>query len=47
MTLGLGRGIPVASNPIGAPMGWFAILTIVLFGVAMAAINRYEFGRFD
>jgi len=28
-------------------MGWFAILAIVLFVVAIGVINRIEFGRFD
>jgi hypothetical protein len=31
----------------GARMGWEAIGLIVLFVVAIAAINRIEFGRFD
>jgi hypothetical protein len=32
---------------IGGPMGWFAILAIVLFAVAIGVMNRIEFGRFD
>jgi len=28
-------------------MGWQAIGLIVLFVIVMAAINRFEFGRFD
>jgi hypothetical protein len=31
----------------GVPMGWQAIGLIVLFLVAILALNRYEFGRFD
>jgi hypothetical protein len=27
--------------------GWYAIGLIVLFVVAIAAINKFEFGRFD
>jgi hypothetical protein len=34
-------------EPKGARMGWYAIGLIVLFIVAIAAINRIEFGRFD
>jgi len=28
-------------------MGWQAIGLIVLFLIAILALNRYEFGRFD
>jgi hypothetical protein len=43
-----GRGIaPFARLRIGGPMGWFAILAIVIFVVGLAVINRIEFGRFD
>jgi hypothetical protein len=34
-------------QPQGALMGWEAIGLIVLFILAIAAINRIEFGRFD
>jgi hypothetical protein len=33
--------------PPEAPMGWFAILAIFVFVVAIVVINRIEFGRFD
>jgi hypothetical protein len=32
---------------IGGPMGWFAILAILIFIVGIGVINRIEFGRFD
>jgi hypothetical protein len=35
------------SEPQGTRMGWYAILLIIGFVVAIAAINRIEFGRFD
>jgi hypothetical protein len=35
------------ANLQGARMGWEAIGLIVLFVIAIAAINRIEFGRFD
>ena len=39
---------PIArGKPQGARMGWYAILLIIGFVVAIAAINRIEFGRFD
>jgi hypothetical protein len=31
----------------GGPMGWYAILAIVIFVLGMGLINRIEFGRFD
>jgi len=34
-----------AARPLGAPMA--AILAIALFIIAIAVLNRYEFGRFD
>jgi hypothetical protein len=39
--------LPGARLRIGGPMGWYAILAIVLFIAGIAAINRIEFGRFD
>ena len=41
-----GRGI-CAVTPLGGPMGWLAIVAVVIFIAAIAALNRYEFGRFD
>jgi hypothetical protein len=38
----IGRG-----EPQGASMGWEAIGLIILFILALAALNRIEFGRFD
>jgi hypothetical protein len=32
---------------IGGPMGWLAILAILIFVAVIAAFNRVEFGRFD
>jgi prolipoprotein diacylglyceryltransferase len=31
----------------GLPMGWYAILLILGFVVAIGVLNRVEFGRFD
>ena len=32
---------------IGGPMGWYAILAIVIFAAGIGVLNRIEFGRFD
>ena len=31
----------------GGPMGWFAILLVLIFVGVIAGLNRIEFGRFD
>jgi hypothetical protein len=35
------------SNFWGDPMGWYAVILIVGFIVAVGVLNRIEFGRFD